>query len=540
MNIPNGYILNVCGYIRVSTKDQMLGISPETQLKGIQDYCERMRWNLTKVFIDDISGKTTNRDDFQKCLLYIKEFDQRYMVMYMIDRFSREAMDHYDIKKYLRSCNCGLASATQDIVSDPIIGEFLEGFFILNAQLDNRMKAKRVRDNMNFKASKGYWLSKAWDGYKTNPITKLLEIDPARKFIIESILNMYDQGFEIAYIRDWLNSNHYLKKNNTVWTNRDIWNKLERAKVYAGSYNWGEIREQTGEYPPYISLAQAFNILSRMHNKKYQREPQSDFIFNYEIEKGKPFLTCAKCSNRIKSCKSRSKTGLHYYYYYCANSDCKQDKKSVQKEVLEKQIRDMIAKLQPDSKMLLKLGYILKQKYNESIKGHKQSALNAKKLITKLKQDREGIIRMRRDLELSKDDFDREISNNDVALIDANKTYNTNKIAYEKIDLLLDYTTTLMTHVELLYDSFSTAHKQYLLSTIFYNGITLENGVCRTPEISPLFRAEGLLEADLVQVVTQSVNKSNSISFIDRLIHLCEFIIPKYDLGIKVNLQGVV
>lgn len=66
------------GYIRVSTTDQ----NTERQLDGVQ---------LDKVFIDKVSGATTDRPDLQNMLGYVRDGDVIHV--HSIDRLARSLVD---------------------------------------------------------------------------------------------------------------------------------------------------------------------------------------------------------------------------------------------------------------------------------------------------------------------------------------------------------------------------------------------------------------------------------------------------------------
>ena len=72
------------GYIRVSSVDQ----NTDRQLDGIE---------LDKVFTEKVSGKNTDRPEFQRMLEYIREDDE--LVVHSMDRLARN-LD--DLRKIVR------------------------------------------------------------------------------------------------------------------------------------------------------------------------------------------------------------------------------------------------------------------------------------------------------------------------------------------------------------------------------------------------------------------------------------------------------
>jgi DNA invertase Pin-like site-specific DNA recombinase len=79
--------MRVAIYIRVSTRDK--GQDADNQLHLLRDHAEQLGI-IYKVFRDEQSAKTANRDQFQQMMLeaYQKRFD--LLLFWKLDRFSRE------------------------------------------------------------------------------------------------------------------------------------------------------------------------------------------------------------------------------------------------------------------------------------------------------------------------------------------------------------------------------------------------------------------------------------------------------------------
>lgn len=75
-------------YARVSTRDK--GQDPENQLRELRAYCERAGWEIFGEYIDHVSGKSGDRDEFKGLFedARLKRFDLVYF--WSLDRFSRE------------------------------------------------------------------------------------------------------------------------------------------------------------------------------------------------------------------------------------------------------------------------------------------------------------------------------------------------------------------------------------------------------------------------------------------------------------------
>src|SRR5690349_13298693 len=98
--------MKVALYARVSTKDK--GQDTENQLLQLREYCQRQGWTVAEEFIDQKTGRTSDREAFQRLFTgaYQKQFD--LVLFWALDRFSREGAT--DTLQHLRKLtNYGVA-----------------------------------------------------------------------------------------------------------------------------------------------------------------------------------------------------------------------------------------------------------------------------------------------------------------------------------------------------------------------------------------------------------------------------------------------
>lgn len=97
MNIKT--INNVAIYARVSTKDKTQ--NPETQLKDLREFCEKMNWEFTE-YVDYATGTNDNRPGYQKLMIDIDHGKIDLLLVWSIDRLGRNTKqlinDWYKLK----------------------------------------------------------------------------------------------------------------------------------------------------------------------------------------------------------------------------------------------------------------------------------------------------------------------------------------------------------------------------------------------------------------------------------------------------------
>ena len=76
-------------YARVSTSQ---GQDTENQLIQLREYCTRQGWRITQEYIDQASGKTSDRDAFKRLFEDASRRMFDLVLVWSLDRFSREGV----------------------------------------------------------------------------------------------------------------------------------------------------------------------------------------------------------------------------------------------------------------------------------------------------------------------------------------------------------------------------------------------------------------------------------------------------------------
>lgn len=84
---------------RVSTQGQ----DYERQVVELTDYCQRMNWEVVKVFANKVSGATrnTDREEISGLVEYVKEHRLNRVVCLSIDRLGRNTLEALKVINYL-------------------------------------------------------------------------------------------------------------------------------------------------------------------------------------------------------------------------------------------------------------------------------------------------------------------------------------------------------------------------------------------------------------------------------------------------------
>ena len=120
-------------YVRVSTTEQaQLGYSLKAQEELCKDYAKRYKYDILKVFIEKgESAKTTNRTELKSMLEYarINKNSLDALIIYKMDRLSRDTIDSLSIRLKLKEYGIDLKSVTEPFDDSPI-GTFTATLFL--------------------------------------------------------------------------------------------------------------------------------------------------------------------------------------------------------------------------------------------------------------------------------------------------------------------------------------------------------------------------------------------------------------------------
>ncbi len=149
--------MKVAIYARVSRDDNIQ--DPQNQIKPCKSFAEAMGWDVNHIFIDYASGGSANRPEFQKMLGQIRQRRFDLVLIWALDRFSREGMrSTLSYIQQLRKYKCGLKSMQENWLdtTNEGVGELMIGIFAWVAKQESDRIAERTKEGIKRKRSKGF------------------------------------------------------------------------------------------------------------------------------------------------------------------------------------------------------------------------------------------------------------------------------------------------------------------------------------------------------------------------------------------------
>ena len=343
-------------YARQSV-DKKDSVSIETQIEK----CEVIADKDSFIFKDKgYSGKNTDRPDLAKLISDIKEDKVNRVIVYRLDRISRNIKDFYSLYSIMQEHHTEFVSVSENFDTANPMGRAMMGILVVFAQMERESSQERGKDNYYSRISMdGRWAGgPAPYGFinaKTDDKKPTLSINEEEMKIVKYCFNeyAYSPNTSLNQICNYLTENGYKsRRKNGGWDNVTISRMLQNS-VYAVAdkrlQKYFEIRKirflNEGEWDGSTSCHVVGKKPGNANVRKYVTlEEQSVYLTNFagvidsktfimaqeRLEQNEQIsrsnapsilkelaglLKCADCGYAIKS-YSKSTTGAPYLSCY--------------------------------------------------------------------------------------------------------------------------------------------------------------------------------------------------------------------------------
>ena len=415
-------------YARYSS-DSQTEQSIEGQLRVCEEFAQRNNIIILNTYIDRaMTGTNDNRPDFQQMIKDSANKEWQYVIVYKLDRFSRNKYETAKNKKILRDNGVKLLSAMENIPDTPegiILESLLEGM----AEYYSAELAQKVKRGMHETRLKGNFQGGTLPyGYKLNG--RKIEIDETTVEVVRFIFKQYAMGKFVRNIIEELNSKG-IYKNGKPFALNTIYGILKNEK-YTGIYRKNnEVYENM--FPQIIDNETFEKVRARSKVNHYgKRSIKTIYLLRNK-------LVCGYCGKPISAESGTTRLGKKINYYKCIGKKKYHNgciKETIRQDILEDYILKIIItelskpKVQHTMiKRLMDIQNIPKANstLNMLIKSKKQAELTLNNIMLAVEQ---GVVnkttneRMK-DLEQQIEDLERQI------LVEKSKT--TTKITEDEI-----------------------------------------------------------------------------------------------------------
>ena len=321
-------------YARYSS-DSQTEQSIEGQLRVCNEYAKNNDILVLRTYIDRaMTGTNDNRPDFLQMIEDSKKHDFSIVLVYKLDRFSRNKYETTKHKKTLKDNGVKVVSATEYIPDSPeaiILESMIEGY----AEYYSAELSQKVKRGMNESRRKGNFTGGTIIyGYKVE--NHKVIIDEEKAEVVRFIYEQYARGVYVKDIIKTLTEKGIFNRGKKFARNT-VYNILKNEK-YSGVYRHnGEVF--TNMYPQIVPTELYEMVRQKTELNKYgTRSVEVVYLLRNKVK-------CGYCGSTISAECGTAKNGQKIRYYKCLGrkhqNGCK--KSQVRKEILEKYVLDNIA-----------------------------------------------------------------------------------------------------------------------------------------------------------------------------------------------------
>lgn len=317
---PLRKIRRVVLYLRVSSDEQVLGHSLDSQRAALIAWAESEGWEVVAIYEDAGASGTsiTGRPQFQRLLAAAQAGIFDAVLVLKFDRFARSVRDATSSRDLLRGCGVHLLSRTE-----PNLGDDTPAGFLLNGQSDlfNAYYSVQLSDNVtrgkHTRALKGLPLGDLPFGYISRGAQFPPEIVPEEAAAVVRCFERYATGnCSMAELAEDLNAAEFRprsKRGRTVFSKATIHGMLSNPTYVGDITRHGEVVAQ-GRHQPIVSRelwdkVQAVREQRARRPQVYGARPKRPYLFS-------GVGICASCASPLWA---NTINGGRHNYYRCAS-----------------------------------------------------------------------------------------------------------------------------------------------------------------------------------------------------------------------------
>ncbi len=356
--------------------------SIDGQVRVCKEYAEKNGIKIVAIYYDKaMSGTNDNRDDFQRMLKDSDKQEWDYVLIYKLDRFSRNKYEMAIHRKRLKDNGIKILSAMENIPDSPegiLLESLLEG---MNQYYSEELSQKTKR-GMNETRLKGNFIggtiNYGWslidviDKETNKKIAAKVIINEDEAPIVREIFEEYANGKNPIDIARSLNERGILNRGKRFQTQMIYY--ILRHEKYTGIYRINDCAYDK-IYPPLVPMETYQIVRARIDANKYGKHIVHDESY---LLKGK--IYCGFCGRRMTSFTGTSKSGKMSRYYKCHKTEPCEQSRTVKKDVLEAAILEALNKvLMNEENYNLLVDAVLKA-HNDKIKDNSSLRFAEKEL----------------------------------------------------------------------------------------------------------------------------------------------------------------
>ena len=334
----------------------------EGQLRVCNEYAENNNFLVVKTYIDKAkTGTNDKRPEFQQMIADAKRNLFNLVIVYTIDRFSRNRGDHVIYKRQLEVYGIKVLSAMEQI-NDSEEGALYEGILEIYSEMYSRKLSKRIRYAFQDSLTRGSaWGGVQLLGYKIE--NKRYVVDEETAPIVKMVFEKLATGVSLKDVYAELNNEGFRTNKGKPFSINSFQHAVRNPR-YCGRYSFNGI-EYPDRYPPIISEDLFYRVQNLLDEKQHCNASGKAKIPFFLSSKA----FCLECGKKLLGVSTTKRsTGKRHYYYTCSNRYNKNlcSKNTELKDDLELTICETIIKILQKPKLTTIIARTAAQEYDDN------------------------------------------------------------------------------------------------------------------------------------------------------------------------------
>ena len=326
-------------YVRVSTVYQIDKDSIPLQREDLINYSKYVLGiDNYEVFEDaGYSGKNTDRPDYQRMMSRIRTGEFSHLVVWKIDRISRNLIDFSEMYEELKQIGCVFVSKNEQFDTSSAMGEAMLKIILVFAELERKITGERVTAVMVNRAEQGLWNGgKIPFGYNYDKETKTFSVNADEAKIVETIYSLYEQKRSLIGVVREINEKGLRQRSGAAWNPTTV-SIILKSPFYVGDYVYFKRSEPKGgshtaimrnetdwvtvenHHIPLVEKGRQAAILSVLESK---RRSNKDSAKTYQRKNTHIFgglCFCYNCGSQMQSTTDKQRdNGFKPSVYVCS------------------------------------------------------------------------------------------------------------------------------------------------------------------------------------------------------------------------------
>ena len=487
-------------YLRVSTEEQVDNFSLETQEKICTQEAERRGMEIVKIFKEE--GRSAKNIIGRPVLIELLEYCRKNkktinaVIVYRLDRVSRQLQDYLAIRKKLADCDIAIISASEPTGNSPT-EKFIESMLACFAQMDNDVKSERTKNGLKARFLAGLTSGTPPMGYISE--NGYAVKDPKTWDKVKEAWDLMATGTKTLREMAELMNKWGIKQrfhNKEMVIQPQTLSRIFHNKYYIGILTSGKYPEEVrGQHLPMVTEALFYRVQAVLDGRNTninvplarRNKDNSEFPL-------RRILICDKCLKPVTGGWSKGKYA-RYAYYRC-QKDCKSP--SISAEKVHAEVAHHLSTITPTKEGLDAFIALLRRTYYQRVTQLQQRRDEADKELKRLYELRQSLIQKNLNGIYSDELFKEQNKIVEGQIANIQLTKDDALLAKYNLEAIVNFMKEKFANLGTTYQMSNLSQVRVLLCSIFPSGLRWSYPGFYNSQISLLYQSIRMFDADSV------------------------------------------